>query len=183
MKKSWLGLLGLLALMACNSGETKTEGTTETAAAPESKTPPQSEFADAKYTEMGKKGIAALQAGDVDGWGSAFADNAVYIWSSGDSLVGKKAILDYWKNRRGNVIDSLSLINDIWLPIKVNTPQKGPDIPGVWLLSWYQSVVKYKNGKKLVLGIHTVQHFDANDKVDRVIQYLDRAPIVAAGVK
>ena len=183
MKKSWLGLLGLLAVMACNSGETKTEGTTEKAAAPESKTPPQSEFADAKYTEMGKKGIAALQAGDVDGWGSAFADNAVYIWSSGDSLVGKKAILDYWKNRRGNVIDSLSLINDIWLPIKVNTPQKGPDIPGVWLLSWYQSVVKYKNGKKLVLGIHTVQHYDASDKVDRVIQYLDRAPIVAAGVK
>ncbi len=183
MKKSWLGLFGLLAVMACNSGDSKTEGTTEAAAAPESKTPPQSEFADAKYTEIGKKSIAALQAGDVDGFTASLADNAVYMWSSGDSLVGKKAIVDYWKNRRGNVIDSMAIINDIWLPIKVNTPQKGPDIPGVWLLSWYQSRVKYKNGKTLMIGIHNVQHFDANDKVDRLIQYLDRAPIVAAGVK
>jgi len=183
MKKSWLGLLGLLAIMACNSGETKTEGTTETATAPESKTPPQSEFADPKYTEMGKKSLSALSAGDVDGFTANFADNAVFIWSSGDSLAGKKAIVDYWKNRRSNVIDSLQVINDIWLPIKVNTPQKGPDLPGVWLLSWYQSSVKYKNGKHLVIGIHVVQHFDANDKVDRVIQYLDRAPIAAAGVK
>lgn len=183
MRKSWLGLPGLLVVLACNQSDTKTESTTTASSTPESKTPPQSEFADAKYTEIGKKAIAALQAGDVDGFTSNLADNAVYIWSSGDSLVGKQAIVDYWKNRRGNVIDSLQLINDIWLPIKVNTPQKGPDIPGVWLLSWYQSSVKYKNGKKLLIGIHNAQHFDANDKVDRVIQYLDRAPIVAAGAK
>ena len=183
MVKLSSALLGLLFVVACNSADTKTEGTTETASTSGTKTPPQSEFADAKYTEVGKKSIAALQAGDVDGFTANLADNAVFIWSSGDSLVGKQAINDYWKNRRGNVIDSLTIINDIWLPIKVNTPQKGPDIPGVWLLSWYQSKVKYKNGKTLVVGIHNVQHFDANDKVDRIIQYLDRAPIIAAGVK
>ena len=183
MVKLSTALLGLLFIVACNSADTKTEGTTETASTPDTKTPPQSEFADAKYTEVGKKSIAALQAGDVDGFTANLADNAVLIWSSGDSLVGKQAINDYWKNRRGNVIDSLTIMNDIWLPIKVNTPQKGPDIPGVWLLSWYQSKVKYKNGKTLVVGIHNVQHFDANDKVDRVIQYLDRAPIIAAGAK
>ena len=133
---------------------------------------------------MGKTSLTALANGDIDGWGASLADNVVYIWSSGDSLVGKQAVINYWKDRRGNVIDSLSFVNDIWLPIKVNTSQKGPDIPGVWLCSWYQSQVKYKNGKKLFVGIHTVSHYDANDKVDRVVQYLDRAPINAAlGVK
>ena len=182
MTKSWTGIIGLLVIMGCNS-ESTTDSTTAASTTPDTKTPPQSEFADPKYTDVGKKSVAALQAGDVDGFTANLADNAVFLWSSGDSLVGKQAITDYWKNRRGNVIDSMTIMNDIWLPVKVNTPQKGPDLPGVWLLSWYQSRVKYKNGKTLVIGIHNVQHFDANDKVDRIVQYLDRAPIIAAGVK
>ena len=31
--------------------------------------------------------------------------------------------------------------------------------------------------------IHTAIHFDANDKIDRVVQFLDRAPINAATKK
>jgi hypothetical protein len=113
----------------------------------------------------------------------AFADNAVYVWSSGDSLNGKKAITDYWKDRRSNVIDSLTFMNDVWLPIKVNEPQQKVVKRGVWLLSWYQVSTKYKNGKKVGMWVHTDMHFNENDKIDRVIQYLDRAPINAALAK
>lgn len=52
---------------------------------------PQSEFADTKYTEWGKKNLAAFEAGDIDSWMNAYADNAVYSWSAGDSLAGKKS--------------------------------------------------------------------------------------------
>ena len=31
--------------------------------------------------------------------------------------------------------------------------------------------------------IHTDYHFDANDKIDQVVQYIDRAPINAAIAK
>lgn len=31
--------------------------------------------------------------------------------------------------------------------------------------------------------IHTLMHFDANDKIDRVLQFLDTAPINAAAKK
>jgi hypothetical protein len=51
---------------------------------------------------------------------------------------------------------------------------------GIWLLSWYQVSAKYKNGNRAGQWIHTDYHFDANDKIDRVIQYLDRAVINAA---
>jgi len=108
---------------------------------------------------------------------NAYADNAVYIWSVGDSLVGKAAIANYWKDRRTKLIDSVTFLNDIWLPIKVNTPQRGPDMKGVWLLGWRQVMVKYKNGKKLGFWVHADAHFDGNDKIDRVIEYIDRAPI------
>lgn len=170
---------GCCMLAACNSNQPKEAA----AAAPDSTvitkstTPPPSEFADAMYMDIGKKGLAQLSSGDIDSWMMAYADNAVYHWSSGDSLAGKKAIADYWKERRSKVIDSISFTYDIWLPIKVNTPQKGPDAPGIWLLGWYQVHVKYKNGKKLVFWVHTDYHFDKNDKIDNVVAYIDRAPI------
>jgi len=119
----------------------------------------------------------------VDTWLTAFSDNAKYYWSGGDSLIGKPAIADYWKNRYAKVIDSISFVDDIWTPLKINVPQKGPDAPGVWLLSWYQVKIKYKNGQKLAFWVHTDLHYDSLDKIDVVVQYIDRAPINAALAK
>ena len=187
MKKMFILAVTCMLLFACSDekkDEPKTGESTMSADANKDKTPPQSEFADAKYTEWGKKMTAQLSSGDVDGWASNYADNAKYRWSSGDSLDGKEAIIKYWKDRRMNVIDSISFINDIWTPLKVNTPQRGPDRAGVWLLSWYMVNVKYKNGKRLVFWTHTDHHFNASDKIDETIQYIDRAPInKALGVK
>lgn len=181
MKRIFILAAACTLLFSCNSEkkeeEKKADPTTNDGG---DKKPAQSEFADAKYTELGKKMSAQLSSGDIDGWLSNFSDNSVFQWSAGDSLAGKEAIGKYWKDRRANVIDSLVFTNDIWLPIKVNTPQRGPDAPGVWLLSWYQVDVKYKNGKKLTFWTHIDHHFDANDKIDRTIQYIDRAPVNAA---
>lgn len=181
MKKIFIGLICSLFLVACGNNKTETEKPMVKDA--ETKAPPPAEFADAKYTDMGKQMMQKFESGDIDGWMTQFTDNAVYAWSAGDSLVGKKAISDYWKNRRTNVIDSIHFSNDIWLPIKINQPQKGPDMPGNWLLSWYQVNTKYKTGKSLQFWVHTDYHFDNNDKIDRAIQYIDRAPIQAATKK
>ena len=70
-------------------------------------------------------------------------------------------------------------MNQIWLPIKVNQPQS-VEQPGTWVLGWYMVSAKYKNGKRMGQWIHTDMHFDANDKIDRLIQYLDRSLINAA---
>jgi len=169
--------VGCCLLFSCNNASngpsTKDSSTASATPAP----PPQSEFADARYTDMGKKALAQFASGDITAWLDNFADNAVYNWSSGDSLVGKAAIANYWKERRGKVIDSITFTNDIWLPLKVNRPQKGPDAPGIWLLSWYQTTAKYKNGAKLSFWVHNDYHFNNADKIDVVVQYIDRAPI------
>lgn len=181
MKKLMFWTICSLCFLACND-QKKEEATTETpaAAAPapaETKATPPSEFADPKYMDIGKKGIAALSSGDVDGWMNSYADNAVYVWNNGDSVAGKTAIAAYWKKRRTETLDSLSFSSEIWLPVKVNQPQNPSHLPGVWLLSWYKVDAKYKTGKKMVQWIHTAMHFDATDKIDRVVQFLDRAPI------
>jgi hypothetical protein len=179
MRKILTLAAGCCILLACNNkpADSTTAAPTDTAAAAEKKTPPQSEFADAKYADWGKKNLDQLSSGDVDGWMNSYADKARFNWSSGDSLVGKAAIVSYWKERRGKVIDSITYTNDIWLPIKINKPQKGPDLAGIWLLGWYQVHVKYKNGKKLVFWVHTDNHYDSADKIDLTVQYIDKAPI------
>jgi hypothetical protein len=178
MRKIFTLAAGFCILLACNNKPADpTAATTDTAATAEKKPLPQSEFADPKYTDMGKKDLAALASGDIDAFMNSYADNAVYQWSAGDSLSGKTAIAAYWKDRRSKVIDSISFVNDIWLPIKVNQPQKGTDVKGVWLIAWHTTIVKYKTGKKLVFAVHVDSHYNSDYKIDRTIEYIDRVPI------
>ena len=168
-------------LLSCNN-QPAAENSTTTAPAAETKKQP-TEFADAKYIDVGKKALAAMTSGNTDEWMSIYADNVKYYYNNGDSLIGKQAVDNYWRKRRSEVIDSISFASEIWLPVKVNEPQQPQQLPGVWLLSWYQVNVKYKTGKSMGQWMHVDYHFDANDKVDEVVHYLDRAPINAATAK
>jgi ketosteroid isomerase-like protein len=186
MRKIFIVLVLPGFLLACNnSKETAKEDATVKSAADSTgqKGTPPAEFADSKYMDWGKKHQMEFQNGDIDAWVGQFADNVVYLWSAGDSLAGKEAVTKYWKDRRANVIQDIKFTDDIWLPIKVNKSQTANDIPGVWLLSWYQVHSTYKTGKSLVFGVHNVMHFNDKDQVDRVVQYMDRAPINAATMK
>lgn len=174
-KLFFLALTLIALIWAC------TQPKPEVVEAPVDVTPPPAEFADPKFAEIGKQGLKALASGDIDSFISDFAENAVYRWNAGDSVSGKQAIHAYWKDRRTNAIDKIVYDNDIWLPIKINQPQKGPDAPGVWLLSWFRATITYKkSGKSVTQWIHTDYHFDSSDKIDIVVMYLDRAPINAA---
>lgn len=183
MKQMFAGAILSLLLLGCKNEkteETKTmEAKSDTTAAV-SRGP--AEFADQKYAETGRMGIQALASGDVDSWMNSFADNAVYQWNAGDSISGKEAITKYWKNRRSQVLDSLTFSDAIYLPIKVNQPQS-IEQPGVWLLCWYKVHATYKSGGSMTQWLHIDMHFDNNDKIDRVIQYIDRAPVAKAEKK
>lgn len=169
----------LFLLVACNppqpAEEAATTGTDTTTVAP-------AEFADPKYADIIRNGLDNMSKGDIAAWMESYADNAVYQWNNGDSLAGKAAISEYWTKRRTEAIDSISFSNHIFLPVKVNTPQAN-EADGTWVLAWYQTYAKYKTGKSMTQWIHSASHFDANGKVDRAIQYLDRAPINAAMTK
>jgi hypothetical protein len=182
MKKAIAIAFATTLFFACSNEKTENKSETKDSVAAAPATPPPAEFADAKYADIGNKGFNALSSGDIDGWMASFADNAVYLWNNGDSLAGKPAITAYWKKRRGEVIDSLTFKNQIWLPIKVNKPQS-VEQAGIWLLGWHQVTAKYKTGKSMTQWMHTDIHFDASDKIDRVIQYMDHVPINAAAKK
>jgi len=179
----WALCLFVLFMLSCKAETTteKADDTTTTVDTTAAMAP--AEFADPKYSEIVRNGQAAFSSGDIASWMASFADNAVYAWNNGDSLAGKQAISEYWTKRRSEVIDTIMFENQIYLPVKVNTPQS-VEQTGVWVLAWYQTTAKYTStGKSMTQWMHSDTHFDANDKIDRVINYLDRAPINAALTK
>jgi ketosteroid isomerase-like protein len=176
MKKIFLIICCFSLFVSCKKEEAKE---TDSSVATNDTVTKPADFADPKYAEIGKKTLVDMEKGDMDSWVDIYADNAVYVWNSGDSLVGKPAIASYWKQRRANVIETITFKDAIWLPIMVNKPQS-VEAKGVWLLGWYKTTAKYRNGKEMTQWIHADYHFDSNDKVDRVIQYIDKAVINAA---
>lgn len=179
----WALCLIVLFMLACKAETTTKKADDTPAAVDTTATMAPAEFADPKYSDIVEAGLVALSKGDIPTWMNSFADNAVYAWNAGDSLAGKAAISEYWTKRRGEVIETLTYKNEIFLPLKVNTPQT-VETPGIWVLAWYETTAKYKTtGKSMTQWIHNLSHFDANGKIDRTITYIDRSVINAALTK
>lgn len=177
MKKIILGVFLSAFLFACNNEKAETTGTTDAATTTETKT--GDELLAISEGDGVKSSMLAFSKGDVDGMTANYDDNVRQLWSGGDSLIGKKAVQDYY-NGRLKLIDSITYSENVLLPVKVNNQQSQYQALGKWVLHWTLAHVKYKNGKKLNFWIHTDYHYNDAGKIDIVIQYIDRNPIVEA---
>lgn len=172
MAKSIYFLLALI-LVSCNFFEKEPAVTTGSNSL---------EFGSMHYTEICHDQLKELSAADMDKFLNVFAEDVIYRFNNGDSIVGKAAVEQYWRDRRANVIDKIEFTNVIWLPLEVNDTTQGVR-QGVWVLGWYKTNSTYKTGKSVSQFIHTMYHFNSNEKVDEVIQYFDRLPIMEANRK
>ncbi len=180
MKKILLGVFISASMIACNDEKTEGKSATTDAAATatvDSKT--TDELLAVSEGDGVKSAMDAFANKDVDGMTAGYDDNIRYLWSGGDSLVGKQAVKDYY-NGRWKLIDSLSFSDHVVLPIKVNNVQTPYQAPGKWVLHWAFAHVKYKNGKKLDFWVHNDYHFNDAGKIDVAIQYIDMHPIKEA---
>lgn len=173
-----MGFIISTFLFACND-EKKDDKPSEGATVSSSDKKPDSEILDMSEADILKNSYAALSKGDINGMTADFADTIRYTWSSGDSLIGKKAVQDYWTKRQG-MIDSLTFSEHILLPLQVNKSQSKFAPTGKWILYWTMVNVKYKNGKKLMFWSHSVNHLNSDGKIDFVGVYQDRHPIMEA---
>lgn len=180
MKKFLLGVLASACLFACNAdkkGEIKTTAT-KSATADDTKKP-AAELLDPAMGEDIKNVYKSLAKGDIDGMTANYDENILFTWSSGDSLVGKQAVTDYWKNR-WSIIESLEFTNQVVLPIQVNEKQAPTQRTGKYALYWGLTNAKYKNGKTVQFMSHSVNHYNDAGKIDYVRMYYDRLPITEA---
>lgn len=187
MKKILSIILISATLYACSSGPDDQKKKDEAAAAATTDAakpaePPATEIGDPSLLESSKAAFEAMHNKDIDAFAKNYADDVVYRWNNFDSLKGKDAVVKYWKDRFATVLDSISFSNQIWLPVKVNKPQ-GLVAPGNWIMTWYVTTAKYKNGKSMSQWIHNTMHLNSEGKVDQILQFRDQAPIMAATKK
>ena len=163
-----------LFIIACKE---KAEQPAEETSKPTAKAP--MELLDSTHNRGIQASFDAFSKKDIDAFTAEMDDNIMYLWSGGDSLVGKQAVKDYYAGRF-NLIDNISFSNHIFMPVMANVaPAEG--VPtGKWVLHWAQADVKYKNGKSLRFWMHQTNHYNAAGKIDYIDQYIDRAPIMAA---
>jgi hypothetical protein len=182
MKKIFAIAFALLVLSACNSAnETKPEATETPAATSEMPTaadaagsivlPPSS-------TDGLKSAIEGYASGDMSAFTANMDDNVKFYYPvPGDSLVSKQAVVDFYTKRR-NTADSIVVVNPIYLGIRNTT--NAAVAQGDWLMAWYTFAIKYKNGKRIALPIHIVQHLNAAGKVDIMAMYYDMHRVMEA---
>lgn len=146
---------------------------------PVSSAPAPVEMGDSAKAALCKASYAALIAGDVDGFTASMSDNAVFSWNAGDSIVGKAAIIEYWKDRRANVINQLGIKDDVWLPLKVNSVPNQRS--GEYVMMWATLASSYQfGGKTMARKLHQVYHFNNDGKIDYVGHYLDQHDMAEA---
>jgi hypothetical protein len=165
-----------LAYGSCTNDKTESDGSSAATVASTDKTKPAMELLDMSAADVVKNSFAAFSKGDIEGMTASYDDNIRYTWSGGDSLIGKKAVQDYWK-ARWTLIDSLTFSEHIVLPVQINESQSKFAPTGKWVLIWMMSQPKYKNGKSLNFWTHSVNHLNDAGKVDFIGMYYDRAPI------
>lgn len=166
-------------LLACNNEEKKGDGTTTDAKSETGKAPVEL-LNDSNLVNGTSAAFRAFESKDIEGYTANLADNVMFRWSGGDSLVGKQAVKDYYTGRF-NIIDNIKFSSHIYLPVMANvSPDGGTVATGKWMLSWYMVSVKYKNGKAITFWAHNTQHYNDAGKIDQFNQYIDRHPIMEA---
>jgi hypothetical protein len=179
MRKILFGVIISACLLSCKN-EKEADTPVEAVKGVTSDKKPASELLELSTAEPVKKSFEAFAKGDVEGMVADFDENVRYTWSGGDSLVGKKAVMDYYKGR-WDLFESISFNNPIVLPVQVNESQQPKYAPtGKWVLYWAMVDVKYKNGKAINFWMHNVNHFNEAGKIDFIGQYIDRLPIMDA---
>ena len=166
-------------LFSCNDADKKGE-TSSTDTKSETGKAPTELLMDSSLVNATKATFAAFENKDIESYSANLADNVMFRWSGGDSLVGKQAVKDYFTGRF-NIIETIKYSNHIFLPIMANvSPNGGVTATGKWMLCWFQTDVKYKNGKSITFWAHNAQHYNDAGKIDIFAQYIDRHPIIEA---
>ncbi len=182
MKKIPAIAIALFLLSACNSG-TDSKPVENEAPAANSERPTATDAANSivlppSSTDGVKKAIEAYASGDISAFTADMDENIKFYYPApGDSLVGKKAVSDFYTKRRA-MADSIQVVNPIYLGIRNST---NPAVAqGDWLMAWYTYAIKYKNGKRIGLPIHVVQHLNSAGKVDIMAMYYDMHRVMEA---
>jgi 3-phenylpropionate/cinnamic acid dioxygenase small subunit len=143
------------------------------------------EIAPQQYVDLSEKALSQVIKFDFDAWAGMLADDAEFWFPDGDNntrtkLVGKKAVIDWWKNWKATSgIQSMSMDEAVFLPVNALKPTAGSKLTGNIVISYFTNKFVFTTGTAN-LRMNFVTHFNANKKIDRYITTYDRTVIIKA---
>lgn len=159
-----------LTLWACSSAEQSSPSQTSGYA-----------IATENYAVLAEKALSYQADFDWEGWADLLAEDVQYFLpDSTHPLVGKAAVLAYWKSwpqRKGLRFWQLSHFNHI--PIQSTQALHLSGLAGVHVISICKGQFTYTDGHTQALSLNYCCHFNANKRIDRLYSYHNPLPMIA----
>ena len=135
------------------------------------------------YTVLSEKAMTLQMDFNYAAWTNMLSDDVVYAFpadvdSNQIKIVGKAAVMAYWKNWRGNnCIQSIILRGFNHTPCLSDKQPNEMGLSGVQVFSLVSSRFFFSDGRTEVLPMNFCCHFNQDKQIDRCAVFYDRTPI------
>lgn len=137
------------------------------------------EIASPVYIALAEKSLDYLSNFELDSFASMLAEEVEYELPDGKVIIGKTAVIDYWKKyRTTSGITSMAFHNANYLPIDAHIKPNGKELPGVKVLADFTSNMVFKDKTRAVKMNFNI-HFDKAKLIDRMSANYDSSKITS----
>lgn len=146
---------------------------------------PNYEIASVQYQEWSETYLQHLAHFQWEASYAMLADNVVFKLPDGDNdtrttFEGLKAVKEFWNNYQRNSGNQKTVFSDfVHVPVQVNQAVPNMCSTGVFNLSYFSAALHYGSVVANV-RMHWAIHFNEADKIDLILAYYDRTPIIEA---
>lgn len=132
------------------------------------------EIASPVYVALAEKSLDYLVSFDWDSFAEMLTDSIEYELPDGTKMIGKTALINYWKNCKTNVgIKSMKITNANYLPLDAGSKLKNSDSLGIKVVADFTNNVMVKN-KDVSVKMNFSFHFNQQKLIDRINSNYDQ---------
>ena len=132
------------------------------------------------YAVLAEKALTYQSDFDWEGCADLLADDVQYFLpESSRPLVGKAAVLAYWRNEPQRVhLQSWQFSHFNHIPVHSHQALPFSGVAGVYVISMFRGELRYVDGHTRTLNLNCCLHFNAQKRIDRWYSYYEHHPMI-----
>ncbi len=132
------------------------------------------EIAPPVYVALAEKSLDYLVSFDWDSFAEMLTDSIEYELPNGEKIIGKMALINYWKTCKTNVgIKSMKITNANYLPLDAHSKLKNNDSLGIKVVADFTNNMILKN-KNISVKMNFNFHFNQQKLIDQINSNYDQ---------
>ena len=171
----------LIICAACKSSPTPAENPKQEDIKPDHSSDRNYIWGNQEYVDLARRQLLFYSENKMEEMAALLSDSIHFAWNGGHEFTGKDWTVNYLRHRRNKLIDTIYYTDQFWMPVEIKLPAYQGQRTGQYVYAWTTLHVKYENGKMVNERIHLEYHFDNQKRIDDIMQYIDRVPLLEAG--